>query len=431
MSMELLDFLNASVTPYHAVAGVCGRLKENGFEELQEGSPWDLKEGGKYYTVRNGSSMIAFVIPTRNYTGFMIAASHSDSPAFRIKENPEIIADGYTRLNVEGYGSMLYAPWFDRPLSIAGRIVVREDTRLITKLVNIDRDLLMIPSLAIHMDRNINEKHELNPQKELCPILGDEKEKGVLMRLIAAEADVKAEDILGYDLYLYVRDKATVWGADREFIAAPHIDDLQCTFGDMIALLEAEPKESIPVMAVFDNEEVGSRTKQGAFSTFLEDTLNRIHIACGKSEEEKRTCIASSFMVSADNAHALHPSYTEKADPANRPLMNKGIVLKYSSYQKYATDAVSAAVFKEICERADVPYQVFTNRSDMISGSTLGNISTVHVSLNTVDIGLPQLAMHSPYETAGVKDTDYLIKAMKVYFSGSLKQDGPGQYTLK
>ena len=431
MTEELLAFLETSPTCFHAVENISRILKDNGYTQLSEADPWNLQEGGKYFTSRNGSSLIAFQIPTRNYTGFMIGASHCDSPAFKVKENPEITAGGYVRLNVEGYGGMLCSPWFDRPLSIAGRIVVRTENGLETKTVNLDRDLVMIPSLAIHMDRGANKGHEINIQKEMCPILAQEGEAGILMRMIAEEAGVKAEDILGHDLFLYARVRGTVWGKDSEFVSCGHLDDLQCTYGDLCGFLKAEPKESVPVLAVFDNEEVGSMSKQGAFSTFLQDVLERIHIACGRTEDERRAVPASSFMVSADNAHAVHPAYMEKADPVNRPQMNRGIVIKYSANQKYTTDAVSAAVFKELCKRADVPYQVFTNRSDMAGGSTLGNLSNVHVSLNTVDIGLAQLAMHSPYETAGTKDTQYLADVMALFFSSSLTAGAPGCYTIR
>ena len=430
MNEELLKFLENSPTCFHAIANIRAILEGNGYHELNEAARWTLEEGGKYYTTRNGSSLIAFQIPTKLYEGFMIGASHCDSPAFKVKENPELVSGGYTRLNVEGYGGMLCAPWFDRPLSLAGRIVARNGDTMETRLVNFDRDLLMIPSLAIHMDRTANKGHEYNAQKELCPILGEESEKGILLKMLAEETGVPEEDILGQDLFLYARVKGSVWGRNGEFLSAGHLDDLQCTYGDLKGFLASSASKSVPVLAVFDNEEVGSMTKQGAFSTFLQDVLERISIACGRSEEERRAFPASSFMVSADNAHAIHPNYTEKADPVNRPLMNKGIVIKYSANQKYTTDAVSAAIFKQICTKANVPYQIFTNRSDMVGGSTLGNLSNVHVSLNTVDIGLAQLAMHSPYETAGTKDTQYLADAMKVFFSSSIQAKG-SSYTVQ
>ncbi len=427
---ELLDFLEQSPTCFHVISNIRKTLKDAGYEELSEGQVWSLQEGGKYFVVRNESSLIAFRIPKKDFTGFMIAASHSDSPSFKIKTNPEIVREGYVKLNVERYGGMLMAPWFDRPLSAAGRVIVKEDGVFKTKLVNADQDLLMIPNLAIHMDRTANDGHKYNAQTDMEPILA-QGEAGQFMKIIAEACGVKEEDILGHDLFLYVRGRGTVWGANQEFISAGHLDDLQCSFADLKAFVDSENTESVPVLAVFDNEEVGSSTKQGANSTFLEDVLSRISCGCGRSSEQLKTAVANSFMVSADNAHAVHPNYADKADPVNRPKMNSGIVIKYNANQKYTTDAVSAAVFRQICASAGVPVQDFTNRSDMLGGSTLGNISNSHISLNTVDIGLAQLAMHSPYETAGTKDTAYLVKAVREFFSVSFRDEGQGNWSLK
>ncbi len=425
---KLLAFLDGSPTCFQAVENVRQVLLENGYAELKESDTWQL-ENGRYFTMRNRSSIIAFQIPKQDFTGFMIGASHSDSPAFKIKENPEICKDGYVRLNVEKYGGMIMPSWFDRPLSVAGRLVVKENGRFVTKLVNVDRDLMSLPSLAIHMNRKVNDGYEYNAQKDISPLLGSEEVKGKFMDIVAKAAGVRKEDILGHDLFLYVRTKGCIWGAENEYVSAMHLDDLQCGFANMYGFLASEPKNSAAVFAVFDNEEVGSLTKQGANSTFLNDVLRRIAAACGKNEEEYLKAVSSSFMVSADNAHAIHPNHMEKADPTNRPAMNKGIVIKYNANQKYTTDAVSCAIFREICRIADVPVQDFTNRSDMVGGSTLGNLSNAHVSLNTVDVGLPQLAMHAPYETAGVKDTESLIKAMTVFFSKTLKDEGQGAYS--
>lgn len=299
------------------------------------------------------------------------------------------------------------------------------------KLVNVDRDLMIIPNLAIHMNRSVNEGYEYNAQRDMLPLFcqADGKDaKGKFLQLIAEEAGVKTEDILDTDLFLYNRMKGTVLGLNGEYISSPHLDDLQCAFASLKGFLEAEPKDSVAVHCVLDNEEVGSGTKQGAASTFLKDVLRRINGAMGRSEEEYLTALASSFMVSADNAHSIHPNQPDKADPTNRPYMNEGIVIKYSANQKYTTDAVSGALFKALCERAQVPYQTFHNRSDMLGGSTLGNISGTQVALNTVDIGLAQLAMHSNYETAGSKDTAYLVEAAKELFSSSVCGFGDGNY---
>ena len=421
----LLEFLDQSPTCFHAIDYVKKQLNEQGYEQLLEGKPWNLEEGGKYYVTRNLSSIIAFQIPKKDFKGFMIGASHSDSPTFKIKDNPEIISDGYVKLNVERYGGALFHTWFDRPLSVAGRIVYKESNKLISKLVNIDRDLLMIPSLAIHMNRKVNDESSLNAQTDMLPIIGSEECKGDLMKEIS-----EGKEILGHDLFLYIRDQGSIWGGKQEYVSHGRLDDLQCGYGNMLGFLQAKPGNSVPVFAIFDNEEVGSLTKQGANSTFLEDTLTRICFACGKDIEEQKKVIASSFMVSADNAHAVHPNHGEKADPVNRPQMNKGIVIKFNANQKYTTDAVAQAYFKDICNSAEVPTQSFTNRSDMLGGSTLGNLSNSHVSLNTVDIGLAQLAMHSCYETAGTKDTEYLAKAMQKFFSSSFIQEEEGTYLI-
>jgi len=350
---------------------------------------------------------------------------------FKIKENGELVNDGYVRLNTEGYGGMLCWPWMDRPLSAAGRLVVKEDGKLVTKLVKVNRDLLMIPSLAIHMNRKANEEHTFDRVNEMAPVFGMESDKGKFMDIVAEAAGVKKEDVLGADLYLYIRETGKIWGADNEFLSAGHLDDLQCAFGCMTGFLESSDSESVPVLAVFDNEEVGSLTKQGAESTFLKDVISRILDLSHKDEEQKRMVIADSFMMSADNAHSVHPSFPDKADQNNRPKINGGVVLKYSAAQKYTTDGVSAAVVKEIAEMADVPVQVFTNRSDMPGGSTLGNLSNRQVSLNAADIGLAQWAMHSAYETAGTKDTEYLVKLMKQYYSLSFVNEGNGVFSLK
>ena len=431
---KLLKFIEKSPTAFQAVTEMTKRLDKEGFEELKEEDHWKLKKGGNYYVTRNHSAIIAFSIPQKPVWKFHIMASHSDSPVFKIKANAEIeVENQYVKLNVEKYGGMICSTWLDRPLSVAGRVIVRTADGIATKLVNVDRDLMIIPNLAIHMNRQVNDGYAFNPQKDMLPLFCEAAEKqvkGCFLELIAKEAGVKAEDILDTDLFLYNRMTGSLLGADGEFLASPHLDDLQCAFSSLKGFLAAEPKDSVAVHCVYDNEEVGSGTKQGAESTFLKDVLHRINTGMGRTEEEYLTALASSFMVSADNAHAIHPNQPDKADPTNRPYLNQGIVIKYSANQKYCTDAVSAAVFKTICEKAEVPYQVFLNRSDILGGSTLGNISGTQVALNTVDIGLPQLAMHSSYETAGSCDTAYLIEAAKVLFSGSFAGKGDGSYKI-
>ena len=415
---KLLDFIRKSPVSFQAAEEMKKRIEENGYQYLSEKEYWNLEKGGKYVVMRNHSALIAFSVPEKDTMRFHIMASHSDSPSFKIKENPEIrVENTYTKLNVEGYGGMLMAPWFDRPLSVAGRVILRNDGKLEERLVNVDRDLVMIPSLAIHMNREANKGLSYNPQKDLLPLLGCGSEKKALMDIIAEELNVEREDILTHDLFLYNRMPGTIWGADREFVSSARLDDLQCAFASMEGMLRGLKQDSIAVHCVLDNEEVGSATKQGAASTFLKDTLRRINDGLGRSYEEYLMTLADSFMISADNAHALHPNYADKADPVNHPVINGGIVIKYNANQKYCTDAVSAAMLRGICERAGVNCQIFVNRSDIPGGSTLGNISNTQVPMNTVDIGLPQLAMHSPYETAGVKDTWSLIKAAEEFFS--------------
>ena len=428
---QLFDFITSSPSPFHAVWNMKQRLGLEGYQQLLESQNWELKAGGKYYVIRNGSSILAFRIPKTEFRGFQIMASHSDSPSFKIKENPEMEVEGhYVKLNVEKYGGMLCAPWFDRPLSVAGRLVVREGNRLVTKLVSVDRDLVLIPNLAIHMNREANDGYKYNAQKDLLPLYGMGCEKGTFLKQIAEAAGVHAEDIVGNDLFLYNRMEGSIWGAEEEFISIGNLDDLQCAFASLQAFLAAEDGESIPVHCVFDNEEVGSSTKQGAASTFLLDTLQRINEGLGRTNGQYHQALASSFMLSADNAHAVHPNQADKTCPTNRPYPNGGVVIKYSANQKYTTDGMAAAIFTRICEEAEVPYQTFLNRSDLPGGSTLGNISNTQVALNTVDIGLAQLAMHSPYETGGVKDTDYLIRAAKKFYGTSVTEESEGVYQL-
>lgn len=424
ISKEMTAFLKECPTAFHAVARIGRELEKNGFARLKEQEEWELKPGGKYYVTRNDSSVIAFCIGTElsDYS-FHISASHSDYPTFKIKEHAELeVKSKYIQLNTEGYGGMICSTWFDRPLSVAGRVVVKENDRFITKLVDIDRDLVVIPSLAIHMNRSVNDGCALNKQVDTLPLFGGTGiRKGDFKKLIAKAADVAEASIYGSDLYLYNRQEPSVWGAQEEFISSPHLDDLQCAYASLKGFLEGQHEKNVNVYACFDNEEVGSGTKQGAGSTFLHDVLRRINRCLERPEEDYYRAVAGSFMLSADNAHAVHPNHPEKTDAENCVYMNEGIVVKSHAGQKYTSDAVSIALFREICEKADVPVQFFANRSDEAGGSTLGNISSGKVSLNAVDIGLAQLAMHSAYETAGVKDTCYMIKAMKQFFSTHLK----------
>ena len=432
INKELFSFLDHSPNAFFAVKNMCDILDKTGMTRLYEGKPWDIEPGKGYYVTRNDSAIIAFKIPKKDYKGFRIMASHCDSPVFKIKVNSEItIEDRYVKLNVEKYGGMLCAPWFDRPLSVAGRVVVKTKNGIETRLVNVERDLIIIPNVAIHMNRQVNEGYAYNAQVDMLPLFCEKGEESDTFRdLIASEAGVSAEVILDTDLFLYNRMPATTFGLNDEFIASGRLDDLMCAFASLKGFVEATPKNSVAVHCVFDNEEVGSGTKQGAAGSFLKDTLHRISRAMGKTDDDYLMDIASSFLVSADNAHAVHPNHKDKTDPTNRVYPNKGVVIKYSANQKYTTDAISGAMIRAIFEKAGVPYQTFTNRSDMLGGSTLGNIAQSQVSLNTVDVGLPQLAMHSPYETAGAEDTAYLVATAKVLFSSSVEETGNGEYKL-
>lgn len=425
ISQELMSFIKKSPTAFHAIDNIKKTLLENGFEELLEGQVWKIETGKRYFVSRNNSSIIALNLGTdlSNYS-FNVAASHSDSPTFKIKENAEIEIRGkYTQLNTEGYGGMLCSTWFDRPLSIAGRVLVRDGDRYLTKLINFDRDLVLIPNVAIHMNRAVNDGYAYNKQVDMLPLFGGSDSKvGDLNKLIADELNIDVENIYGSDLYLYNRMEPSIWGINEEFISCPQLDDLQCAYSSLQGFLKGYNAKSINVYACFDNEEVGSGTKQGAGSTFLQDVLKRVNSALGKSDEEYYRALASSFMLSADNAHAVHPNHPSKTDVNNCVYINEGVVVKSHAGQKYTSDAVSIAVFKGLCKNANVPVQFFANRSDVVGGSTLGNIAMAQVSMNGVDIGLPQLAMHSSYETAGIKDTYYMIKVMEEFFNSHIEE---------
>ena len=412
---KLCAFLDRAHSVYHAQAGIRKELEAAGYIRLAEKESRDLIPGGKYYVSRGGTSLVAFRMPTGKPTGFMMSASHCDRPSFKLKQNFEL-ASAYTRLGVEGYGGMLVAPWLDRPLSIAGRVTVETEKGIETKLVDIDKDLLIIPNVAIHLNRGVNDGYKWNPAVDTLPLVGTKEVAGKLEKLLEQEAGGK---ILGHDLYLYVREKAKVWGMDDEFISAQGLDDLECVWACTQGFLNAELSSAIPVLCVFDNEEVGSASAQGADSSLLLDVLERICADDDVMVHPKRT-LAQSFMVSADNAHALHPNHPELSDPNNTPIMGGGVVVKYNANLSYCTDGVSAGVFRKICDKAGVPLQTYSNRADIRGGGTLGRVSLTQVSVPTVDIGLPQLAMHSCYETAAVADAIALEKAMKAFYSTSL-----------
>ncbi len=416
---NLMDFLDSSVTMFHAINECEKVLQRSGFTYLPENEKWNINKG-KYYTKRNSSSLIAFDIAEGDYR-FQISAAHSDSPTFKLKDRPVIEANGYLKLNVEGYGGMINATWLDKPLTLAGRVMVNTDKGIETRLLHIDRDLLIIPNVPIHFNREINKGFAFNNQVDMLPILsaGNLKEAD-FDNILAKELGIEAEAILAKDLYLVNRQKAAIIGFDNELISSGRLDDLECVYTSLRGFVEAENKNHINVFAVFDNEEVGSVTKQGAMSTFLASTLDRVNTALGKSKEEYYRAIAKSILISCDNAHAVHPNHPELFDVKNRPVLNQGIAIKESANQKYTTDAFSRAILKKILEKKNIPYQTFANRSDIAGGSTLGNLSNTVVSMNAVDIGLPQLAMHSAYETAGAKDVGYAFETLKAFFEANI-----------
>ena len=414
---EVLDRIAQSPTAFHVIENAKGVLEQAGFTGLKESEVWNLSEEGKYYVTRNDSALIAFTVPKKDYKGFRIMASHSDSPCPKLKEEPEVCGGGVVRLNVEQYGGMLLAPWFDRPLSIAGRIFVKEGDEIRSVLVDMARDVAVIPSLAIHMNREANSGYKYSFQKDMLPVISTMDRMRTVMSMIAEEAGVSESSIIGNDLFLYARDKGVIWGADNEFVGSPRLDDQECVWCSLKGFTGAENSEYVKMLCVFDNEEVGSRTKQGADSDFLLSIIERINDNLGRSREQYYTAFANSFMISADNAHAFHPAHGEKYDPLHSPEMNGGIVLKFSARQSYTTDGYSAAFVRKICGNRKIPCQIFVNHSDQPGGSTLGNISNSHVSLNTADIGLAQLAMHSAYEVAGVKDMDWLVAFSEEFFA--------------
>ncbi len=427
ITKELIDFITESTDCYHAVQNIKNELDKFGYKELSESDTWDLENGGRYYTTRNLSSIIAFEIPEAEYNGFMITASHSDSPCYKIKPEP-IVNDGvYVRLSTEKYGGTIAYSWLDRPLGVSGRLALKTENGIKSKLVKIDRDFLVIPSLALHLERD---KKEPNTAVDMLPLASCSESKKDFMECIAEAAEVSANDIIAHDLFLYSRTQGSIWGCDDEYFSTARLDDLQCAYGALKGFVGSEKTDCIKMYCVFDNEEVGNETKQGAKSTFLTDTVERINSALGFSDEKLKRAVASSFMVSADNAHAVHPNRPEMSDKTSRPVLNGGVVIKNNANQRYTTDSVSEAIFKNICDRANVPYQSYTNRSDLRGGTTLGNAANEKLSLNTVDIGAPQLAMHSAYETGGTKDTMHMIQALTAFYSSSIKVVSDYEYEI-
>lgn len=422
---ELIDFIYESPTSFHAVSGIRKILENNGFSELRDRESWEIVKGGKYFTVKNGSAITAFVSGKGELreTGFRIIGAHTDSPGFRIKPSPEIKAEGaYVKLNTEVYGGPILNTWMDRPLSAAGRVTVESDDVLKPEeyLVNFRKPILVIPNLAIHMNRDVNKGIELNRQKHTLPLLATVSEKleegNCFIRAIAEELDVPQEKILDFDLFLYEYEKGCVMGMFDEFISSGRLDDLMMVHAGIKALTESGDQEATKVMVCFDNEEVGNNTKQGADSSMLATVLERITIAMGLSREDYFRALSGSFLISCDLGHALHPNYTEKSDPVIKPVINKGPIIKISASQSYTSDAVSGAVFEGICRKAGIPVQKFVNRSDERGGSTIGPVTSSILNIPSVDVGTAVLAMHSVRELAGVEDYVSIVKAFTEYY---------------
>lgn len=421
---NFLQFVDNTPNAYLCVDNLRKELIGKGFVELNEGEKWDdLDSDGKYFVVRNDSSLIAFKMVDKNdNVGFNITSSHSDSPSFSIKPNPDMYTNDYLKLNVGSYGGMINYSWLDRPLSIAGRVISYDKGIYQTHVVDFDKDLLIIPSQAIHINRDVNSKNELNHQVDMLPVmaLNDNKNLDQLIMERLNSNNCFPEKICDYDLYLYNRDKAKKVGVDDEFILAPRLDDLACLYPALCSFIDSDNNNSINVFCAFNNEEIGSLTQQGADSSFLLDVLSRI---CQVGDIDLLAALSNSFVVSADNAHATHPNASAKNDPTNKVYLNSGVVIKH--HTQYTTDALSSALFKGVCDCAGVPYQDFACRSDMRCGSTLGGISQSHVSVDSVDIGIPQLAMHSANEMIGVDDLSYMYDSLAEFYQTTFVKERP------
>lgn len=426
LALELVDFLYDSPSACHGVKATQKILDKNGFIEIKETDKWDLQAKGKYYVIKNDSALIAFEVGTGNIeeTGFRLIGAHTDVPGFRIKPNPQMISEGkYVKLNTEVYGGPILYTWYDRPLSIAGKVSIKGVSPLKpeTRLININKPLLIIPSLAIHMNREVNEGYKINKQVDTLPLLGlinDKLEKeDYLMNILAEELQVNKEDILNFELGLYEYEKGSLIGMNEELISSGRFDDLWMVFAGVKALVNSKENVATKVMICIDNEEIGSLTAEGANSTLLNNILERIALGLGKDREGYYRTLANSIMISADLAHAVHPNLGVKHDPTNRPVLEGGPVLKIAASGSYSTDSFNGAVFAGICESVGVPFQKFVNRSDLRGGTTIGPITSANLTIPVIDMGAPVLGMHSIRELASVKDNYYTIKVFTEFFS--------------
>ena len=423
---EVIEFIDESPSTYHVVKNCSDILDENGFERIMPREKWEIKKGGKYFLKKSSSTIIAFTVgedfDVKN--GFKIFGAHTDSPCFRIKPNPEIITENVIRLNTEVYGGPILSTWFDRPLSIAGRVIVKGENSFFPRTVKIkiDEPLLTIPNLAIHQNREVNNGVKIDKQNDVLPVISlinkNFEREGYLERVILEKTGIKKEDIIDFDLYLYATEKGCLLGANEEFMSSPKIDNLASVYTGLIGLLEAEENQDrINIFVAFDNEEIGSATKQGADSNYLLNTLERISLALGLSRGDFLQMLESSYILSADAAHAAHPAHLGKTDPTNRGRINEGISIKISAKQKYTSDGYSIAVIKQLIEGTEIQIQPFVNESNELGGSTIGPISSTHLDIDGVDLGVPMLAMHSVRELCGIFDVFYLKELAKEFFS--------------
>ena len=420
----LVSFINESPVACFAVNNVKNILKENGYKEIKENQKYKFNSGDKVFMIRNDTTLLAVNIGKNindNNVNFHIIASHADSPCFKIKPECDGVTDSYSKINVAPYGGLIAPTWLDRPLSIAGRVVINKENGVETKLVNLKDMTVVIPNVCIHFNRNINSGYEYNMAVDMVPFIANDNKDKSFKSLLADRLNISKEDIINFDLYLYNKQSGVIWGENSEFVSSARLDDLECVYTSLMAFKESDNDNSINILYVADNEEVGSLSRQGADSDFLRSTLKRV---CSDLNGQYEVAVANSFLISADNAHAVHPNKPELTDKDNKAYMNKGIAIKFNAANSYTSDAISSSIFQKICSNAEVPFQFFTNRSDMRGGSTLGNLLLSQVSLMAVDIGLAQLAMHSCYETAGTVDIKYAIKAFKEFYQLKIEIDG-------
>ena len=418
---ELIDFINNSPVSFLAIENAKSELLKNGYVQLFENKPFDIQPGSKVFFIRNDSTLIALNIGkniNESNLCYHIVVSHDDSPCFKIKPECDGKTDIYNKINVETYGGLIHSTWLDRPLGIAGRIIINTENGLETRLISLNDNIVMIPNLCIHFNRDINDGYKYDKATDLQAFIAQELEGSPLRELLSSHLNVNKDDIVNFDLSLYNRESGYLWGRKKEFVSAPRLDDLECVFCSLKAFLNKENDNAVNVLYVADNEEVGSLSRQGADSDFLYQTLRQINEKIGA---DSQVAFASSFIVSADNAHAVHPNKPSISDADNRPYMNKGIAIKFKGEMFYTSDGLSSAIFQKICENGNAPHQFFANRSDIRGGHTLGSLLLSHVSMMAVDMGLPQLAMHSAFETAGTYDIKHAINAFKEFYSTNIE----------